>query len=644
MQLDDFLSRLDGVKPAGPGRYMACCPVHNDTNPSLSVTVKDVKGTEKILLKCFAGCRTEDILEELGLTPQDLIVNPTAQQDFAGVGRTALQPVKEGRGVAAARYSYTDEKGALLAQKTRWEKTVDGKRVKTFTWGHQEENRWKPGRNGMAVPYRLPELVRAETVFLCEGEKDADNLSIRGLAATCTPDGAGNGSKWRDTYTPYFTGKTVYILQDNDQIGKDFAQLEAEKLFPVAKEVKVLDLRELWPELPEKGDISDVMEHFGPVKAASALVSLAEETMRWDPSTAPAAAEPGEKSHSLAVISAKELQQKEIAPPRFVVKGFLPQGLALLASPPKYGKSWFVLGLCLAVAEGKPFLGWDTVQGGCLYLALEDAQWRLQDRMNQVLAGGEAPEGLYYATTAQSLDQGLLDQLEEHMVAHPDTGLIVIDTLQKVRGAGSGKENAYSADYREVGQLKAFADRHGVCLLLVHHLRKMADDGDPFNRISGTNGILGAADTAFTLSRKKRSDTKTTLSITGRDIESREVVLEFDNARKRWQLLGSVEQFEEQQARLEYESSDLVATIKALVTEHGGRWTGTMQELLDAGKRCRGVLLADNSKSLSNKVKQYERSLLEYDGILHDRAKNGTGGGKHHFFQHGCATVERPAV
>ena len=65
MQLDDFLSRLDGVKPAGPGRYMACCPMHNDTNPSLSVTVKDVKGTEKILLKCFAGCRTEDILEEL---------------------------------------------------------------------------------------------------------------------------------------------------------------------------------------------------------------------------------------------------------------------------------------------------------------------------------------------------------------------------------------------------------------------------------------------------------------------------------------------------------------------------------------------------------------------------------------------------
>lgn len=632
MQLDDFLIRLEGVKPAEPGRYMACCPVHNDTNPSLSVTVKDVKGTEKILLKCFAGCRTEDILEELGLTPQDLIVNPTAQQDFAGVGRTAFQPVKEGRGVAAARYSYTDEKGALLAQKTRWEKTVDGKRVKTFTWGHQEENRWKPGRNGMAVPYRLPELVRAETVFLCEGEKDADNLSIRGLAATCTPDGAGNGSKWRDTYTPYFTGKTVYILQDNDQIGKDFAQLEARKLFPVAKEVKVLDLREMWPELPEKGDISDVMEHFGPVKAAAALVSLAEETMRWDPSTAPAAAEPGEKGPSLSVISAKELQQKEIAPPRFVVKGFLPQGLALLASPPKYGKSWFVLGLCLAVAEGKPFLGWDTVQGGCLYLALEDAQWRLQDRMNQVLAGGEAPEGLYYATTAQSLDQGLLDQLEEHMVAHPDTGLIVIDTLQKVRGASSGKENAYSADYREVGQLKAFADRHSVCLLLVHHLRKMADDGDPFNRISGTNGILGAADTAFTLSRKKRSDTKTTLSITGRDIESREVVLEFDNARKRWQLLGSVEQFEEQQARLEYESSDLVATIKALVAEHGGRWTGTMQELLDAGKRCRGVLLADNNRSLTDKVKQLEPLLLQNDGILHERRSNGGGGGKHRFF------------
>ena len=348
MQLDDFLIRLDGVKPAGPGRYMACCPVHNDTNPSLSVAVKDVKGTEKILLKCFAGCRTEDILEELGLTPQDLIVNPTAQQDFAGVGRTALQPVKEGRGVAAARYSYTDEKGALLAQKTRWEKTVDGKRVKTFTWGHQEGNRWKPGRNGMAVPYRLPELVRAETVFLCEGEKDADNLSIRGLAATCTPDGAGNGSKWRDTYTPYFTGKTVYILQDNDDVGKDFAQLEARKLFPVAKEVKVLDLRELWPELPEKGDISDVMEHFGPVKTASALVSLADKAPGWEPL-------PPEKDEFLSSFhTLAEFAEEEVS---WLVEGWLPEGqITLLAADGGTGKTTLWCNLIAALSSGKPCL------------------------------------------------------------------------------------------------------------------------------------------------------------------------------------------------------------------------------------------------------------------------------------------------
>lgn len=476
MQLEDFLIRLDGVKPAGPGKYMACCPVHNDTNPSLSVTVKDVKGTEKILLKCFAGCRTEDILEELGLTPQDLIVNPTAQQDFAGVGRTALQPAKEERGVVAARYSYTDEKGALLAQKTRWEKTVDGKRVKTFTWGHQEGNRWKPGRNGMAVPYRLPELVKAETVFLCEGEKDADNLSIRGLAATCTPDGAGNGSKWRDTYTPYFAGKTVYILQDNDQIGKEFAQLEAEKLFPAAKEVKVLDLRELWPELPEKGDISDVMEHMGATEALAQLLELAERAPGWEPL-------PPEKDGFLSSFhTLAEFAEEEVS---WLVEGWLPEGqITLLAADGGTGKTTLWCNLIAALSSGKPCLldppGTERTPMRVAFFSTEDSVTKkLKRQLRESGANQDNVITLDFSsgggTALRELKLGS-DRLRE-LIAYFRPALCVFDPIQGFlpHGMNMGSRN----EMREcMAPLIALGEEFGTTFLVVCHTNKRMGAAD----------------------------------------------------------------------------------------------------------------------------------------------------------------------
>lgn len=285
MQLDEFLTHLDGVKKTGPTQYMACCPVksahkHGDRAPSLSVG----KGNNgSIVFYCQGGCSQESVLQALGLSMKDLFPDGDRPRQEYRPRPTS----REDKGRIVAQYDYTDENGQLLARKTRWETAVDGKRKKTFTWGHPEGQGFRSGRNGMAVPYRLPGLVKAETVFLCEGEKDVDNLRAQGLAATCSPDGAGTGSKWRDTYTPYFAGKTVYILQDNDEVGKKFAQYEAEKLSPVAQEVKVLDLTALWPGLPEHGDISDVMEHLGATQALADLLELADKAPGWEPGQEP---------------------------------------------------------------------------------------------------------------------------------------------------------------------------------------------------------------------------------------------------------------------------------------------------------------------------------------------------------------------
>lgn len=343
--------------------------------------------------------------------------------------------------------------------------------------------------------------------------------------------------------------------------------------------------------------------------------------------------------HVLDTIPAEVLQVKEIPDITFVVVDMIPQGLSLLASPPKYGKSWFVLDLCLSVAAGESFLNHQTVKKGCLYLALEDSERRLKDRMNKVLAGKRAPQNFDYAISALDIGNGLMEQLEHYMKSHKETGLIVIDTLQKVRSPSSGKENQYSADYRETACLKRFADRHNICLLLVHHLRKMSDDTDPFNRISGTNGIMGAVDTAMVLSREKREDTKTTLSITGRDIESSETILEFDKNQYKWCVMGDSATVRAQQAFQDYNNNPIVITIKTLLMQNPTGWGGTMSDLLEAGKAICNISLADSPRGLTSKIEALDKQLYDYDSITHDRIKHGNAGYKHKFFYNHSYTI-----
>ena len=340
---------------------------------------------------------------------------------------------------------------------------------------------------------------------------------------------------------------------------------------------------------------------------------------------------PAEVPPTLSTISAAALQGKDIPPIRWIVENLIPAGLNILASPPKYGKSWAVLDLGLAVTAGGRFLGYQTNPCEVLYLALEDSERRLKSRMMKLLAGKNAPAGFHFATAAHDMDNGLFDELEGFLKAHPKTGLVIIDTLQRVRGTVHGKEGAYAADYREVGGLKAFADRHGIAVLLVHHLRKMADDSDPFNRISGTNGLMGAADTALVLTKEKRGDENATLSIVGRDVESSDTVLRFNKDTCRWENLGDADWFAEQQARQEYQESPIVRTIKKLLEQSPEGWIGTAQQLLEAGRFITHTALAPSPRDLSGKLKSLSKSLLDYDGIVYERKSNGSGGGKHSF-------------
>lgn len=237
----------------------------------------------------------------------------------------------------------------------------------------------------------------------------------------------------------------------------------------------------------------------------------------------------------LQTVSALELERKNIPPLRWIVDGLIPQGLTILAGAPKAGKSWLALDLCLSVARGDPFWNRDVdpVVGEVVYLALEDSERRLKSRMQTVLDGRSAPSNLSFITEAPAIDGGLVQQMQFLFDCRPNTSLVIIDTLGRIRQAST--KEGYLKDYQEMAALKRLADEQGCALIVVHHLRKMRSV-DPFDMISGTNGIAGAADTQLVLQRERQS-TDGRLAITGRDLDEAEYALKFTE-KCRWELIS----------------------------------------------------------------------------------------------------------
>jgi len=273
-----------------------------------------------------------------------------------------------------------------------------------------------------------------------------------------------------------------------------------------------------------------------------------------------------------------------------------------------------MLQICLSVTSGNIFLGYDTVKNDCLYLALEDSKNRLQDRINKVMQGGKAPPNLYLSTKADSLDNGLFSQLEEEIKQHPNIKLIIIDTLQKIRGKTIKNETSYNSDYREMTLLKDFADKNKLCILLVHHLRKLTDD-DVFNRISGSNGIMGACDTIFIISKDKRQDERALLSMTGRDINQNELIIAFNKETFKWEKVCSAKEQEFNLRQVEYETNPIILIIKSLL-EDNGIWSGTSSELIDIYFQLTEKQCFESPTSIGMLISNYE-SLLINDGIEH---------------------------
>lgn len=275
--------------------------------------------------------------------------------------------------------------------------------------------------------------------------------------------------------------------------------------------------------------------------------------------------------NDLKTISMEELYDTAYPPRVPIVEGLIFNGTYLFVGAPKVGKSFFMAQLGYHVSMGIPLWGFPVTKGTVLYLALEDDYARLQRRLSKMF-GMEGSSNLHFATQSKALNQGLEEQLHKFVKKHEDARLIIIDTLQKVREA-SGDKLSYGNDYEIVTKLKRFSDQYGICLLVVHHTRKM-ESSDSFDMISGTNGLLGAADGAFIMQKEKRTENKAVLEVAGRDQQDQRLFLNFNREQCVWGLTKS-------ETELWKEPVDSVLeSLATVVTNEAPEWSGSASELL----------------------------------------------------------------
>ena len=277
-------------------------------------------------------------------------------------------------------------------------------------------------------------------------------------------------------------------------------------------------------------------------------------------------------SSYMKTVTMQELYQDIYSKKPPVIEGLLYQGTYLFVGSPKIGKSFFMAQLAYHVSTGTPLWDYPVKKGTVLYLALEDDYRRLQERMYRMF-GTDSTENLYFSVSSKPLGNGLTDQLSGFIREHPDTMLVIIDTLQKIREVDSDSYS-YAKDYEIINQLKQFSDSWGICLLLVHHTRKQKSS-DNFDMISGTNGLLGCADGAFMLYKETRTSNKATLEISGRDQQDQKIHLIRDEEKLCWN-------FEKAETELWKEPPEpLLECIANLVTEENPTWQGTATELIE---------------------------------------------------------------
>jgi AAA domain len=486
MTAQEILRLLKRVRREGNG-WMAQCPAHPDGNPSLSI--RESEG--RVLVHCYAGCPVEAVVAALGLQMAHLFVE-----------RRKPPPR------IVATYPYVDERGQLLFETVRLD-------PKNFKQRRPDGNGgWIWNLNGTRrVPYRLPDLHNAESIVICEGEKDCEAARGLGFVATCNPGGAG---KWRPEYSEHLREKRITILPDRDEPGRKHARNVARSLIGLAESVKIV-------ELPTGKDLSEWATPTGTGTREDLLVLIAAtpeltsgDLSQWPP-------ERRDSSSGFQFASLGELMREPDEPVSWLVEELLPVGgLSLLAAKPKAGKSTLARCLALAVARGEPFLGRSVSPGPVIYLALEEKRSEVKKHFADLGADGSESIHIHCAAAPQDALIALHDEIKRRRPA-----LVIIDPI--LRMARVRDANDYAQVSNALEPLMSFAREYSAHVLMVYHLAK-GERAEASDSILGSTAFFAAVDTALIMKRLEQYRTIQSRQRYGGDLP--ETILDFDLERR----------------------------------------------------------------------------------------------------------------
>jgi putative DNA primase/helicase len=483
--IERFLAALTaaGFDPRRSGEgWSSRCPSHDDRSPSLSVAAGD---DGRVLIRCHSGCSADAICAALGLRMKDLMADDT------GLAKPSSKPR------LVATYDYCDANGVLLFQVLRYE-------PKSFKQRRPDgKGGWTWRKADRQVLYRLQQLLAdsTATVYLVEGEKDADRLADLGLIASCNAGGAG---KWTAEHSESLQGRHVAVLPDCDDAGRKHADIVARSLAGIAASVRVVEL----PGLVEKQDVSDWLASGG---TKDQLEQLVADTAPWTPAGQPDAL--GDWNRSVARATGLLVSSEEPRRPKPILRcaadveveeidwlwpGRFARGtVSVVAGKPGQSKSALTCFMASVVSSGRDWPdGSPCARGSVLMMSAEDSVasvivprlksndadlGRVVFLEGKMLPGKDDDDGLEMGIDLQDLTT-----LEDALASFEGLSLVVIDPLGSFYGQGI---DAYRDNEvrRVLSPIKRLAEKYHVAVVLVVHRRKtLAASAD-----EGMNGSIG---------------------------------------------------------------------------------------------------------------------------------------------------------
>lgn len=446
----------------------ARCPIHADHDPSLSVSDGD---DGKVLVKCHKGCDRVAIIKELagrGLWPErESIGRVRGRRNGAESNGVYSVPERPPRSREVASYVYRDETGTPLYEAVRFEnpKTFRQRRVSadgSKVWGLD---------GARLVLYRLPELLAADpalTVFLVEGEKDADRLASLGLVATTSVMGAG---KWRDEYAEFLRDRHVVVIPDNDQPGRDHADDEVKSIIGIAASVRLMPL-----DVPPKGDASDWLDQ------GHTADDLEIEAAKLDPMGRPRPEYP--------IRTLAELMAQEHVPGAQILEGLVWKGkIHWLFARAGSGKTLWSLIKGLHIAAGRPFCGRYVEQGPVLFISEDSPDSVIQEYIETLCDLYQIEwDGLpFYVNEQHGLRIETKDDLPKAKEAFDSCPQAPVFTIIDSCESLVPSESFTLKEFDAFGQFLRWISDRGSAVEVIDHARKeMKDAGkDPLEKLYG---------------------------------------------------------------------------------------------------------------------------------------------------------------